>query len=463
MHTIRTSAHGAILRHGVRLAVMAVLVLLSACGEQKDMRPELKITTVPEGAQVFIDGEKVPKPTPIQGKISPREHLVEVRLEGYQTEWLKIPAQQSGQILREVTLQPVTAAVHITTKPPGATVKIDGRDHGVTPLLIQEVGLGEHEMTLEAAGYAPRVLTVDVPDGRPLKWEYDLTSVMGTLRVASRPGGAEVFIDDKSRGRTPSSAQGGFLTIDDLLEGEHNIRLVMPNHQEVSNQFFMERGVTKELPMYALEPLPGGVTISSEPAGASLYYQGEDIARTPHTVRNLKPGVYEYEVRMEGYRSKTVSVTISAGLIKTETVTLGKTTGGLVLSTEPPGCVVFLDRVRLGMTTRGDNDTVSRVFEHEGIQPGPHRLQIEHPKYEDYTRQIIINEGETLNLKTVQLVERFIPSHRLTIVSPVNGNISVYEGIYLRALEDGSIEFRTSRTTTTTFKKAEIKKLETIR
>lgn len=54
-----------------------------------------------------------------------------------------------------------TGTWKLTTTPPGASVEIDGRDAGITPLSV-ELRIGKHEAVIRASGYIPERLTVEI-------------------------------------------------------------------------------------------------------------------------------------------------------------------------------------------------------------------------------------------------------------------------------------------------------------
>jgi eukaryotic-like serine/threonine-protein kinase len=99
-------------------------------------------------------------------------------------------------------------AIVVESVPPGADVYYDGtRLAGTTPLTIEQVPLNSrHEIRVELDRHKPHVETIDVvragADGRVMAL---LKPVTGKLVVNSRPGGAEIRINDVLRGRTPTT------------------------------------------------------------------------------------------------------------------------------------------------------------------------------------------------------------------------------------------------------------------
>ena len=98
---------------------------------------------------------------------------------------------------------PAAAAAHdaellVQTRPPGATVTIDGEPAGRTPLSTK-VTPGEHAVALTKERYATATSTVEAPS----KLQLDLRRPPATLHVTSTPPAADVLIAGERRGRTP--------------------------------------------------------------------------------------------------------------------------------------------------------------------------------------------------------------------------------------------------------------------
>ncbi len=125
--------------------------------------------------------------------------------------------------------------LEVRSTPPGARVLVNGRDRGVTPLTLRDVGPGAYTVRLVREGYAPEERRVVVSEARPAatltlalarpgaapaaaRGSPDPRRVRGALMVDSRPSGASVFVDDRLVGTTP-------LLIDPLDAGAHRVRI----------------------------------------------------------------------------------------------------------------------------------------------------------------------------------------------------------------------------------------------
>ena len=86
----------------------------------------------------------------------------------------------------------------IVTRPPGATVTVDGEAQGKTPVTLT-LPAGSHEVVISHERYATVTRPVDVPG----KVDLTLKRPTATLHVDSDPAGGEVIVEGKPRGKTP--------------------------------------------------------------------------------------------------------------------------------------------------------------------------------------------------------------------------------------------------------------------
>lgn len=107
----------------------------------------------------------------------------------------------------------------VQSRPEGATVVIDDREHGVTPLTVR-VSPGTHVLQVRAGSAEPRVIPLQIRAGVQTAQYVELQGVAttGVLEVRSDPAKARVTIDGRERGSTP-------LTLRDVTPGEYKVVL----------------------------------------------------------------------------------------------------------------------------------------------------------------------------------------------------------------------------------------------
>lgn len=145
-----------------------------------DVTPgRLLVRSTPAGARVFVDGHEYGKTPVAVHDLSHGAHRIRVVREGYGTEERRVvltvsrPAQSMTVALERDRAQiaqtrkpaaepkPDTAAamgrlsgpLTIESRPTGASVYVDGRLVGTTPLQLPDVAAGEHAVRLEHDGY----------------------------------------------------------------------------------------------------------------------------------------------------------------------------------------------------------------------------------------------------------------------------------------------------------------------
>jgi hypothetical protein len=132
----------------------------------------LLVHSTPAGARVFVDGRDQGKTPLAVQDLSSGAHRVRVVRDGYAPEERRIsitvsrPAQSMTVALspvRGTESRPLTAAsgtvgrffgaLAVESRPPGATVFVDGKLVGTTPMHLPSVSAGEHAVRLEREGY----------------------------------------------------------------------------------------------------------------------------------------------------------------------------------------------------------------------------------------------------------------------------------------------------------------------
>jgi len=131
--------------------------------------------------------------------------------------------------------------VVVESTPSGSAVYVDDRFQGRTPVVVKDIGLGPHHLTVtqrdrvEHRGVLQARLLAETFDilkaralRRPLKYHADLKPVAtGGLLIRTRPADAEVYLDGRLVGTTP-------LRLDDVAAGTYNVRLVKKGYETVA-------------------------------------------------------------------------------------------------------------------------------------------------------------------------------------------------------------------------------------
>jgi hypothetical protein len=109
-----------------------------------------------------------------------------------------------------------TGTVKVVTTPEGASISIDGKAVGVSPV-ITELPVGDHKIEATLENHALAQATANVVAGRRTPVEMTLTARLATLTVDSTPVLADIYIDNVKKGTAGSPLQ--------LPPGEYELEL----------------------------------------------------------------------------------------------------------------------------------------------------------------------------------------------------------------------------------------------
>lgn len=266
----------------------------------------LRVVSEPPGASVRIGVRELGQTPLVVENLPAGEHEVRVALEGHKTvvQTVTIPRQKLAEL--SVTLVKDLKRVRIESRPEGALVSLDGEEVGVTPVVIEQLQTGQHELRLSLPGHATEKRTVRVrPEEGEQNFLVELRALAGNLRVETTPPGATVAVDGTERGQTPLALMG-------LPIGQHQVSLTLEGHLPVSRTVEIqdqELAVVQE----KLVRAEGSIAVRSVPRGARVVLDGEDKGVTPRTLEHVPVGMRMLSISLEGYRTWTARVPVAHG------------------------------------------------------------------------------------------------------------------------------------------------------
>ena len=220
---------------------------------------KLLLTLEPRDALVTIDGQTYGN---ISSDITLAEgtHQLKVGKEGYQPYESEIVLSEDVPLEVEVRLKPIVAPIKVSSTPKGAAVTLDGKDKGKTPLTLEKVSYGEHEIALRMGGYDRVLETVKVEGDKPIEVNAKLVELPGAVVVNSDPSGAKLKLNGKPKGETPQTLTG-------LKSGDYTITLSKDGYQVLEKKVTVKPGekIEPKLRM-SLIPKPQPVAPPSRPS-----------------------------------------------------------------------------------------------------------------------------------------------------------------------------------------------------
>ena len=202
-------------------------VKLAPGEEHKDLQVSLKpvtgqirITSVPKGAKVYVNGRYTGYQTPTHlYDLRPGTYTLELKKEGCKA-WKHPVTIEPSETLEfsDIRLEPTFGRLNLLASP-WAEVYHRGKKLGTTPLANIRLPEGRHKLVLKnPALKVEKEVTVRILAGQLTKEHVDMTrGTTGRLRITVTPW-AHVYIDGQPAGTTP-------LRPLELAPGTHEVRL----------------------------------------------------------------------------------------------------------------------------------------------------------------------------------------------------------------------------------------------
>lgn len=219
-------------------------------------------------------------------------------------------------------------SVAVTTIPSGAQIAIDGKPGQVftSPQTIDQLAPGVHTLTISKAGYQTASRQVMIVTGTIAKVAVQLNAPPGYLTVTSNPSGAYIVIDGRDTTRvTPSqvpvSPGAHTLTVRRLGYLEENVAFnINSGEQQSRGVSLLVAGNTPDIKVLANRKLFGSnkvtgvkVSVVTQPPGARITVNGQEIGRPSPVDFSLNPGNYVFNISADGYRPIRRVINIQEG------------------------------------------------------------------------------------------------------------------------------------------------------
>jgi formylglycine-generating enzyme required for sulfatase activity len=176
----------------------------------------------PAGAEVLV-GEDVVGTTPVEFELASGAHELTVRLDGYKSWRQRVEVEPDTPLaLPPVTLEAADGRIRVSSEPAGATVLVDGRFRGRTPVAVDLEPGRSFKVTVSQAGYRDAEKTVRLKSGEDRRERFTLEEITGVVLLDVQPKDALLSIDGQPPVPAPTHLQ--------LLAVPHRLEFSRPEH-----------------------------------------------------------------------------------------------------------------------------------------------------------------------------------------------------------------------------------------
>jgi formylglycine-generating enzyme required for sulfatase activity len=200
---------------------------------------ELLATTIPDKAEVQLNGRIIGL-TPL--KFSPLQGPYKVRF--FKKGWkpiareMKITAAATTD-MGTLRLERIDGFLDLESSPKGATVLVDGKFKGRTPVKLRLVSEKNYQLKLSKQGYVTRVHKIKIEGNKTMPLSIKLAPEYGTVFLTTTPAGAALKVDGRPRGRATQRLRLSTIT--------HSIEIRKTGFLPFRMQITPRKGVSKKL------------------------------------------------------------------------------------------------------------------------------------------------------------------------------------------------------------------------
>ena len=304
--------------------------------------------------------------------------------------------------------------VGFSSDPVGATIFLDDKAIGVTPLSA-EIPAGQSTFRFSLDRHLDTDITATI-EGREI-----VQTISATLRPAwaevtipTTPTSAKILIDGElSDFMTPGPAE--------ILQGEHRVTVTLPGYESWTDLVYVKPQQHLTLNPIQLNKALATVVVNSSPKGASVTLDDQYVGITPLETHISPDEPHSLRVSRVGHGVHEQTLVLASESAKTLSIQLQPLTGEVQIVTQPQDAEVWVDGQRKGssdltlMLTALPHDIELRLDGHAGYrttitpQPGfPQRLRV---------RLLTLEEARFAKLKPLQKTKS---GHEMVLMSPTS-------------------------------------------
>ncbi|MDD1694810.1 MAG: PEGA domain-containing protein [Methanoregula sp.] len=393
----------------------------------------IKVVSNVDGASVYLNGEY--KGVTSGGSLSipvyttgTPYNTATVEKSGYTSYTGAVSMPSAGETTTfYATLNPITTptpvsygSISVSSQPSGAEIYFNGDYRGLAPLVIYDVWPGSYTIRAEKSGYQDYSTTAYVSSGVQTSVYCQLSALntAGALYVLSTPSNSNVYLDSAYKGTTP-------ITINNLASGSHILEIDHTGYYDWKSSVNVPNGGTRTIDA-TLNPMPSSTTgwiyVSSSPGGASVTLDGSSMGETPSSgslkLNNIATGSHTVVLTRSGYQQYSATTSVSSNTVTEVSAILEPTTtpsgtGGLTVTSTPPGANVFLDNAFVGISPL----TLSSVA------TGDHVVSLQLEGYQEYSVTTPVNTGAVSTVSAA--LTRITPTLKSAMI-PAAGLLALF-------------------------------------
>lgn len=267
------------------------------------------------------------------GGLSYGTHLFEARKPSHRTSFFETEVKIGSLdtiVLTDPT--PIVGFLSVTTEPLGASIYVDGVYEGLSPRVINDILIGEHEVKLKKNNYVQSMRTVNIKENETVEISETL-EIGKDITITTDMVGDKIYVDRQYIGESPQTINLSF--------GVHTI-MVERGSLITDEDFNVQPDGKSEVNLF----FGKNIKISTDHNGDYVYIDGKEIGQSP-CITGISYGKHNLKVVRGKYALNKTIVVERNDNIDEIALKLGK---NITINTSQKGDAVFVDGSLIGKT-----------------------------------------------------------------------------------------------------------------
>lgn len=205
-----------------------------------------------------------------------------------------------------------------TSQPQGAKVYLDNVYRGTTPLNLDRITAGQHQIKLVKTGYQGWSSYVSVSPSRTTTVSADLVPLpaYGSISVYSNQSNARIYLDGIYKKRTSANKS---VEIKKVGEGYHELLITKDGYQDWISTIMIVANQTRMVSAFLVPEInyDGSIAVYCNVSGAKIFVNGTYKTTTssskPKILEEFRERTYEITLIKDGYRTWVEDIWVYAG------------------------------------------------------------------------------------------------------------------------------------------------------
>ncbi|MCK4653116.1 MAG: PEGA domain-containing protein, partial [Candidatus Cloacimonetes bacterium] len=389
----------------------------------------IDITSEPDGAEIYVNDQKMGV-TPANFELTAGEHKLTIRKYLHQTySGTFVIEEGESKILEKINLISKFGYYEVTSIPVGASVFLDNKLIGKSPIDRRKIESGTHILRTEMELYYTETKEIVINDGDDEKYEFELKPAFGELVINSQPeNGATVFLDDNEVGITPYKDKK-------MPSGQYRVRIDKELWMGSEQRVTVNDGQTTEKTLLLTKNF-ANLKVTAD--NSKIFLNDKFVANNSF-LKKLVKGKHKIKATQDKHYDAEQEIYITPGNdLEIELSPKPKLASLSVKSNpyESKGSDIYLNEKK-------QKETTPAVFE---LFIGKYDVTLKHPKFLEQTKSIELKELEQgsiiFDLQTYRgsMLSKANKWKRSKWISLISSCLFVGGGIYCNSTGDSYLD-----------------------